>query len=79
MQIHHLSSTGTALDFNAAIKRASAVAYELLGDNMLLSWYDRERDQESPAHASIGGVGLALKVDSYCPVLGQYENINADY
>ncbi len=37
MQTHHLSSTGTALDFDAAIKRASAVAYELLGDNMLLS------------------------------------------
>lgn len=52
MQIHRIATTGTALDFEAAIKRASAVAEELLGENMLLSWYDRERDRESPDHAS---------------------------
>lgn len=64
MQTHRLSSTETALDFDAAIKRA-AVAYELLGDNMLLSWYDRERDLESPAHASECHEG--------CPVKGYWE------
>jgi len=52
MKIHRIVSTGSALDFDAATKRASAVADELLGENMLLSWYDRERDLESPAHAS---------------------------
>ncbi len=52
MKIHRIASTGTALYFDAAMKRASAIADELLGENMLLSWYDRERDLESPAVAS---------------------------
>ncbi len=54
MKIHRIASTGTALDFDAAMKRASAIADELLGENMLLSWNDRERDLESPALASSG-------------------------
>lgn len=52
MKIHRIASTGTALDFDAAMKRASAIADELLGENMLLSWNDRERDLESSAVAS---------------------------
>lgn len=52
MKTHHISSAGTALDFNAALRRATVIADELIGENMLLSWYDRERDLESPAHAS---------------------------
>ena len=52
MKIQRIAPTGTALDFNAAMKRAAAVADELLGENMLLSWYYRERDLESPAHVS---------------------------
>ncbi|MBS4098318.1 MAG: AF1514 family protein [Sulfuricella sp.] len=40
------------LDFNAALKLAQASADQELGDNMLLSWYDRERDLESPRGAS---------------------------
>ncbi|HYR05421.1 MAG TPA: AF1514 family protein [Gallionella sp.] len=66
MKMHRIASMGTALDFDAAIKRASAVADELIGENMLLFWDDRERDLESPAHASEcheglshqGGVGI---------------------
>lgn len=46
MQIHRITSTGTQYGFGAAIKQAPVVAFELLGDNMLLSWYDRERDLE---------------------------------
>lgn len=52
MKIHRIASTGTALDFDAAMQSASVDAEELLGENMLLSWYDRERDLESPAHVS---------------------------
>jgi len=37
MQIHRIVSPATVFDFDAAIKRASAVADEILGDNMLLS------------------------------------------
>lgn len=35
MQIHRITSTGTPYGFDAAIKQASVVAFELLGDNML--------------------------------------------
>ena len=52
MKIHRIAPTETAHDFDAAIKRASTVADELIGENMLLSWYDRDRDLESPAHVS---------------------------
>src|SRR5574340_636107 len=51
MKTHRIASNGTAVGFDAAIKRAAAGADELIGENMLLSWYDRERDLESPAHA----------------------------
>ena len=61
MKVHRIASPETTPDFDTAIKRASAVADELLGDNMLLSWYDRERDLESPAHASECHEGCAIK------------------
>lgn len=44
MKVHRIASTGPALDFDAALRRASTVADELIGENMLLSWFDRERD-----------------------------------
>ncbi|RMD68406.1 MAG: hypothetical protein D6819_09405 [Gammaproteobacteria bacterium] len=40
------------LDFDRAKGLADACAAALLGEAMLLSWYDRDRDYESPAHAS---------------------------
>ena len=52
MKIHHIASAENPPDFNDALKRALAAADGLLGENMLLSWYDRERDMESPTHAS---------------------------
>ena len=52
MKIHRIAPSASPIDFDAAIKRANEVANELLGENMLLSWYDRDRDLESPAHAS---------------------------
>lgn len=39
-------------DYRQAMARAGAVAAQRLGDYMLLSWYDRDRDFESPQHAS---------------------------
>jgi len=39
-------------DYRAAMARADKVADEQLGSYMLLSWYDRDRDFESPQHSS---------------------------
>ncbi|MDH5766589.1 MAG: AF1514 family protein, partial [Gammaproteobacteria bacterium] len=39
-------------DYLQAMKHADQKAEEILGDYMLLSWYDRDRDFESPQHAS---------------------------
>jgi hypothetical protein len=61
MKTHRITTSGNTPDFNAAIKRATAIADEQLGDNMLLSWYDRERDLESPAHASECHEGCPIK------------------
>lgn len=52
MKILYLSSPDLGLDFNRSMKLAVAAADSLLGENMLLSWYDRERNYESPAHVS---------------------------
>jgi hypothetical protein len=47
-----LDTTELGLDFNAALTLATAIARQQLGETMLLSWYDRERDLESPAGVS---------------------------
>ncbi len=39
-------------DYRAAMTIADTVAEQHLGDYMLLSWYDRDRDFESPQHSS---------------------------
>jgi hypothetical protein len=39
-------------DYLQAMALANALAAERLGEHMLLSWYDRDRDFESPQHAS---------------------------
>jgi len=39
-------------DYLAAMALANREATGRLGDYMLLSWYDRDRDFESPQHAS---------------------------
>ena len=38
--------------YRAAMRLANAEAEKRLGEHMLLSWYDRDRDFESPQHAS---------------------------
>ena len=40
------------VDYRAAMRLADAEAASHLGEYMLLSWYDRDRDFESPQHAS---------------------------
>lgn len=61
MKILRIASSGTAPGFDAALKRASAAADGLIGENMLLSWYDRDRDLESPAHVSECHEGCPIK------------------
>ena len=39
-------------DYRAALQLAEHEAAARLGEAMLLSWYDRDRDFESPQHAS---------------------------
>lgn len=39
-------------DYRAAMSHADAEARARLGEFMLLSWYDRDRDFESPQHSS---------------------------
>lgn len=39
-------------DYLVAMNIANAIADKELNEHMLLSWYDRDRDFESPQHAS---------------------------
>lgn len=39
-------------DYLEAMQLANIEAEKQLGDNMLISWYDRDRDFESPQHSS---------------------------
>jgi len=39
-------------DYLEAMRLANREAQQRLGENMLLSWYDRDRGFESPQHAS---------------------------
>ena len=62
MKTLRLDSAELSLDFNAALKLASVIAQQQLGDDtMLLSGYDRERNLESPADVSECHEGCATK------------------
>lgn len=47
-------------DYLQAMAAANSEAEKLLGENMLLAWYDRDRDFESPQHASECHVNSAV-------------------
>lgn len=47
-------------DYRVAMGLAARLAAQRLGDPMLLSWYDRDRDFESPQHASECHLGSAV-------------------
>lgn len=59
MQTLHLDASELKLDFEACLKLANAIARHLLGEAMLLSFYDRDRGLESPAGVSECHVGCA--------------------
>jgi len=62
MKTLRLDTAELGLDFNTALKLATSIAQQQLGDDtMLLSWYDRERDLESPAGVSECHEGCAIK------------------
>ncbi len=52
MQTLLLTSEDLTFDFAAAKRAADALAESLLGEHVCMSWYDKARDQESPAHVS---------------------------
>ncbi len=47
-------------DYLQAMQIANAEADQRLGEHMLLAWYDRDRDFESPQHASECHVNSAV-------------------
>ena len=47
-----LSPQPPVADYRDAMQLANTEASVRLGEHMLLSWYDRDRDFESPQHAS---------------------------
>lgn len=62
MKTLRLDAAELGLGFTAALKLATRIAEQQLGeDTMLLSWYDRERDLESPAGVSECHEGCATK------------------
>ncbi|VAW91941.1 hypothetical protein MNBD_GAMMA23-204 [hydrothermal vent metagenome] len=52
VQVVELMPTPSPVDYLAAMVIANTEAQQQLGDTMLLSWYDRDRDFESPQHSS---------------------------
>ncbi|MDZ4252501.1 MAG: AF1514 family protein [Sulfuritalea sp.] len=52
LSVAELAPSLPLADYLAAMQLADAEASARLGSHMLLSWYDRDRDFESPQHAS---------------------------
>lgn len=52
VRVIELAPAPMPADYRAAMKLASDTAQASIGDNMLISWYDRDRDFESPQHSS---------------------------
>jgi hypothetical protein len=52
VQIFNLAPDPMPADYRAAMKLAAKTAEETIGEHMLISWYDRDRDFESPQHSS---------------------------
>jgi hypothetical protein len=60
VDIIELSPAPVMSDYLQAMKLANDEAEKKIGDNMLLAWYDRDRDFESPQHASECHVNSAI-------------------
>ena len=52
VEIVTISPNPAPADYQVALELAKAAAEALHGGSMLLSWYDRDRDFESPPHTS---------------------------
>lgn len=52
LEVVTLDADPQVTDYQIAMQQANQLAEEKLDDYMLLSWYDRDRDFESPQHAS---------------------------
>ena len=52
VSVAELATPQPLADYLAAMQLADAEASARLGSHMLLSWYDRDRNFESPQHAS---------------------------
>jgi hypothetical protein len=52
VEIVELNPTTTLRDYRDAMHLSNRIADEKLGAHMLLSWYDRDRNFESPQHTS---------------------------
>lgn len=58
IELVRLQTAGGIGDYRQARELAEAEAVSRFPEFMLISWYDRERDFESPGHVSeCGGVG----------------------
>ena len=60
VDIIELSPDPAMSDYLQAMKLANEEAEKKVGDNMLLAWYDKDRDFESPQHASECHVDSAI-------------------
>jgi hypothetical protein len=52
LEVVKLRPSPPPVDYRAAMTIANAEAAKRLGEYMLLSWYDGDRDFESPQHSS---------------------------
>jgi hypothetical protein len=52
LTVEKLSPLSPCRDYLEAMQLANEEATHRLGEHMLLSWYDRDRNFESPQHAS---------------------------
>jgi len=60
VDIVYLQAESQLADYLQAMQLANEEAEKRLGDYMLLSWYDRDRDFESPQHSSECHAGSAI-------------------
>ena len=76
LKVVELHPVPTLKDYREAMKLAESEAMAHLGEYMLLSWYDRDRNFEAPQHVSEchqdsavpGYVDYALYRDAYLKV-----------
>lgn len=52
LTVINLQPAEAVLDYRTGMRIANAEAQRLIGEYMLLSWHDRDRNFESPQHAS---------------------------